>query len=63
MHDIKAFAVPPQAYALGDLSGANFNLAVTVALLASGRLPDMTDAKASIYVLVQIVAGIAASFS
>jgi len=50
-------------YALGDVSGAHFNPAVTVAVLASGRCPDLTAFKAGSYIAVQIFAGLCASYT
>merc|ERR1712228_550123 len=50
-------------YALGDVSGAQFNPAVTVAVLASGRDPAFTPAKAMQYIGVQLVGGISAAFT
>eukprot|EP00930_Biecheleria_cincta_P009611 TRINITY_DN111392_c0_g1_i1.p1 TRINITY_DN111392_c0_g1~~TRINITY_DN111392_c0_g1_i1.p1 ORF type:complete len:451 (+),score=86.28 TRINITY_DN111392_c0_g1_i1:46-1398(+) len=47
-------------YALGDVSGAHFNPAVTVAILASKRCPELTPAKAATFVATQILGGIAA---
>jgi aquaporin Z len=47
-------------YALGGVSGANFNPAVSVALAISDRLDWKT---AGIYCVVQIIAGIAAGMS
>lgn len=47
-------------YALGGVSGANFNPAVSLTLAASGYL-DWVEA--GIYICVQVVAGIAAGFS
>jgi len=48
-------------YALGNCSGAHFNPAVTLAILASGRkLISTTEAAA--YMGVQILAGVCASF-
>jgi len=46
-------------YALGGISGANFNPAVSLTLAASGKL-DWTTA--SIYMVVQVIAGIVAGF-
>jgi aquaporin Z len=46
-------------YALGDVSGANFNPAVSLALLAS---KELEPADAGAYMGVQIVGGIAAAF-
>jgi len=48
-------------YALGDVSGANFNPAVTLAILASQMTP-MTPKKAVFYMLAQTAGGIAAAF-
>merc|ERR1719453_2108317 len=49
-------------YALGSCSGAHFNPAVTLAILCSGRgKVGVVDACA--YMVVQIVAGIAAGFT
>merc|ERR1719436_1553047 len=36
-------------FALGNVSGAHFNPAVTVAILASGRCPELTAPKAGMY--------------
>jgi len=47
-------------YALGDVSGANFNPAVTLAILAS-RMTDMTPKKAAFYMLAQTAGGIVAA--
>jgi len=47
-------------YALGGISGANFNPAVSLTLAASGFLDWVT---AAIYMCVQILGGIAAGFS
>merc|ERR1719443_2467057 len=48
-------------YALGDVSGANFNPAVTLTILACGKT-DMTGKKAGLYMVVQVAGGIAAAF-
>jgi len=49
-------------YALGDVSGAHFNPAVTVAILCSGR--NKIDAKeAGAYIGAQLVGGILAAFT
>lgn len=50
-------------YALGNVSGAHFNPAVTVAILASGRCPDLTPAKAGQYIGSQLLGGICAAFT
>lgn len=47
-------------YALGGVSGANFNPAVSLSLAVSGKLDLVT---AILYMLVQITAGVAAGFS
>merc|ERR1719191_241405 len=47
-------------YALGDVSGANFNPAVSVALGLSGKVDWAT---VGIYCVVQIIAGICAGLS
>lgn len=44
-------------YALGNVSGAHFNPAVTVAIVASGRCPDLTIGKACGYIGAQLVGG------
>jgi len=49
-------------YALGNCSGAHFNPAVTLAIVASGRSKcPITDA--ALYMVVQIIAGICAAFT
>eukprot|EP00933_Yihiella_yeosuensis_P075556 TRINITY_DN84_c0_g1_i1.p1 TRINITY_DN84_c0_g1~~TRINITY_DN84_c0_g1_i1.p1 ORF type:complete len:455 (-),score=137.24 TRINITY_DN84_c0_g1_i1:67-1431(-) len=50
-------------YALGDVSGAHFNPAVTVAILASGRCPDLVPAKAGKYIGAQMAGAIAAAYT
>merc|ERR1740139_1636184 len=50
-------------YALGSVSGANFNPAVTLCLLITKR-PNVLDAKTGLfYIIVQLAAGIAAGFT
>jgi len=52
-------------YALGDVSGAHFNPAVTVAILASKGVTgaNLKPAMAGQYILAQIVGGILAAFT
>jgi len=50
-------------YALGDVSGAHFNPAVTVAILASGMCPDLTPVEAVKYIVTQIAGGVFAGFT
>jgi len=49
-------------YALGDVSGANFNPAVTLAILVS-KQTDMTPKKAVTYMLAQVAGGIVAALT
>merc|ERR550537_150766 len=50
-------------YALGDVSGAHFNPAVTVAILASGMCPELTPVEAGKYIGTQLIGGITAGFT
>ncbi|CAJ1334017.1 unnamed protein product [Effrenium voratum] len=58
-----AAALTSMVYALGDVSGAHFNPAVTVAILASGRCPELTPQKAGAFAGVQVAGGVAAAFT
>eukprot|EP00440_Ansanella_granifera_P074276 gb/GFBE01080603.1/.p1 GENE.gb/GFBE01080603.1/~~gb/GFBE01080603.1/.p1 ORF type:complete len:454 (+),score=108.00 gb/GFBE01080603.1/:1-1362(+) len=58
-----AAALTSMIYALGDVSGAHFNPAVTAAILASGRCPSLTPAKAGSFIGAQLAAGIAAAYT
>lgn len=49
-------------YSLGNCSGAHFNPAVTLAILASGR-QLITGNEAAAYIGIQILAGVCASFT
>jgi len=50
-------------YALGDVSGAHFNPAVTLAIFCSKLCPDLTAADMGMYMITQILGGIAAAFT
>jgi len=58
-----AAALMCMIYALGNVSGAHFNPAVTTAILASGRCQDLSAGKAGMYIGAQVVGGIAAAFT
>jgi len=58
-----AASLTSMIYALGDVSGAHFNPAVTAAIVASGRCPDLTIPKACCYMGMQILGGICASYT
>jgi len=49
-------------YAVGDISGAHFNPAVTFAILISKRDPKLDAKKAILYMLTQIAGAITAAF-
>jgi len=57
-----AASLTSMIYALGDVSGAHFNPAVTLAILAS-KMGDLTPKKAAFYMLAQIAGGIVAAFT
>eukprot|EP00929_Paragymnodinium_shiwhaense_P038916 TRINITY_DN2048_c0_g1_i6.p1 TRINITY_DN2048_c0_g1~~TRINITY_DN2048_c0_g1_i6.p1 ORF type:complete len:454 (+),score=101.08 TRINITY_DN2048_c0_g1_i6:64-1425(+) len=50
-------------YALGDVSGAHFNPAVTVTILASGMCPDLKPVEAVKYIIAQLAGGILAGLT
>lgn len=50
-------------YALGDVSGAMFNPAVSVAVLASGLVPDFKPKDLAMYIAVQLAGGVCAAFT
>ena len=56
-----AAALTAMIYALGDVSGAHFNPAVTVSILFSGRNPELTLSKAGIYSAAQALGGLCAA--
>lgn len=58
-----AAALMSMIYALGDVSGAHFNPAVTVAILASGGAADLTPAKAGQYIAAQLLGGMAGALT
>eukprot|EP00933_Yihiella_yeosuensis_P054683 TRINITY_DN531_c0_g1_i2.p1 TRINITY_DN531_c0_g1~~TRINITY_DN531_c0_g1_i2.p1 ORF type:complete len:478 (-),score=102.35 TRINITY_DN531_c0_g1_i2:203-1567(-) len=58
-----AASLTSMIYALGDVSGAHFNPAVTLAIYVSGRCPELTPAKAAEYVIVQIIGGVCAALT
>ena len=58
-----AASLTSMIYALGDVSGAHFNPAVTVAILASGRCTELTPMKAGTFAGAQIAGGIAAALT
>jgi aquaporin Z len=50
-------------FALGDVSGAHFNPAVTLAIFCSKLCPELTPADVGMYMGTQILGGIAAAFT
>ena len=58
-----AAALTAMIYALGDVSGAHFNPAVTVAILISGRCPEVTVRKTGMYTAAQVLGGLLAGAS
>jgi aquaporin Z len=50
-------------YALGDVSGAHFNPAVSVAILMHKMDPEFSPKDAGLYIFAQLLGGIAASFT
>lgn len=50
-------------YALGDVSGAHFNPAVTIAIYASGLDANLKPAEVGKYIAVQILGGICGALS
>jgi len=50
-------------YALGDVSGAHFNPAVTLAIFCSKLCPDLGLKDVMLYMITQILGGIAAAFT
>jgi len=58
-----AASLAAMIFALGDVSGAHFNPAVTCAIFASGRNKELTISKACHYVVVQVLAGVAAGIT
>jgi len=55
-----AASLAAMIYALGDVSGAHFNPAVTCAIFCSGRDKDLTVSQAGSYMVMQVLGGVAA---
>jgi len=58
-----AASLTSMIYALGDVSGAHFNPAVTTAIFFSGRAPDLNHWKAGSFMCTQVAGGISAAFT
>jgi len=58
-----AASLTSMIYALGDVSGAHFNPAVTVAIFITGRCADLTRPRAAHYIMSQILGGTVAAFT
>merc|ERR1719506_2867875 len=50
-------------YALGDVSGAHFNPAVTLAIVCSKLCPDLSPKDAGLYMITQILGGVSAAYT
>jgi len=55
-----AASLAAMIYALGDVSGAHFNPAVTCAIFCSGRDKDLTPSQVGSYMAMQVLGGVAA---
>eukprot|EP00930_Biecheleria_cincta_P060582 TRINITY_DN46222_c0_g1_i1.p1 TRINITY_DN46222_c0_g1~~TRINITY_DN46222_c0_g1_i1.p1 ORF type:complete len:484 (+),score=81.60 TRINITY_DN46222_c0_g1_i1:200-1453(+) len=58
-----AAALMSMIYAVGDISGAHFNPAVTLAIFVSGRVPELTQRQAGLYMITQVAASFAAGLT
>merc|ERR1719262_1521298 len=50
-------------YALGDVSGAHFNPAVTLAIFCSKLCPELSPKDAGLYMITQILGGVSAAYT